>query len=56
MTRSGVGHPDRMAPSLSSYPKLGLPSVQSFREAYQQRGGVEELRWLNWSRRRPGYS
>ena len=28
MTRSGVGHPDRTAPSLSSLPKLGLPRVQ----------------------------
>ena len=28
MTRSGVGHPDRMALSLSSLPKLALPRVQ----------------------------
>jgi hypothetical protein len=28
MTRSGAGHPDRMAPSLG-FPKFGLPSVQT---------------------------
>ena len=36
MTPSGVGHPDRMAPSLSSLPKLGLPRVQSILRRFIQ--------------------
>jgi hypothetical protein len=42
MTRSGVGHPDRMAPSLSSFPKLGLPSVQSTLRRWDQAAGAAD--------------